>query len=443
MHYSPQTLMVILTLLHPQHKTPLKQWCFKSEALIRIGRAPDNHVILDDLLVSRHHLDLRQVEDCRSSNVATLTGQCCWHLVNHSANGTFVNGVVMSQGLIVETALLQLAQGGPLLKLQILATGAALIQPAIAKTPQLPTLPSVSPSTKPLPPRPCTHDGNPSGTLFCIHCGLPVKVEKTIRQYQVLRVLGRGGMGTTYLVWHPSPAVLPSGRPQEALRVLKEMNADMAHIPKARELFEREASTLQTLEHSGIPKFYDFFVEAGKKYLVMALLHGQDLEQRIRKQGAVSAQQAIDWMMQTCDVLDYLHNHRTPIIHRDIKPGNLLVQTRNNRIAVLDFGAVKAVGMPSSTRIGAEGYAAPEQAQGRPVTQSDLYAIGPSLIFLITGENPSRLYKKSSQGYRYVLDDYPAITPPLRHVIARVTALRASDRYSTAKELAQALLHCL
>ena len=437
--------MVILTLLHPQNKTPLKQWCFKSETLIRIGRAPDNHVILDNLLVSRHHLDLRQVDDCQQRNTAAPMGQHCWHLVNHSANGTFVNGAVMSQGLIAETALLQLAQGGPLLKLQILAAGAVSAhQPEMAKTPQLPMLPSVSPSAKPSPQRPCTHDDNPSDTLFCIHCGLPVKVEKTIRQYQVLRVLGRGGMGTTYLVWHPSPAVLPSGRPQEALRVLKEMNADMARIPKARELFEREASTLQTLDHPGIPKFYDFFVEAGKKYLVMALLHGQDLEHRIRKQGAVSAQQAIDWMMQTCDVLDYLHNHRTPIIHRDIKPGNLLVQTTSNRIAVLDFGAVKAVGMPSSTtRIGAEGYAAPEQAQGRPVTQSDLYAIGPSLIFLITGENPSRLYKRSSQGYRFMLDGYPAITPPLRHVIERVTALRASDRYSTAKELAQALSRCL
>jgi serine/threonine-protein kinase len=175
----------------------------------------------------------------------------------------------------------------------------------------------------------------------------------------------------------------------------------------------------------------------------MALLHGQDLEKRIRQHGTVSAQQAIAWMIQTCDILDYLHNHRTPIIHRDIKPGNLLVQTVSNRITVLDFGAVKAVGVPSGTRIGAEGYAAPEQAQGRPVTQSDLYAIGPSLIFLITGENPSRLYKKTSQGYRFVLDGYPDIAPSLRQVIDRVTQTRASDRYQTAKELSQALSNCL
>lgn len=430
--------MVILTLLHPQHRTPLRQWCFASESLIQIGRAPGNHVVLDDLLVSRHHLDLRQI-DLPMSESGTA-----WHLVNHSSNGTFVNGVVMAQGVISANAMLQLAQDGPLLKLQILAAANAAFanRLAIAKAPQLPTLPKLPLVVRQPPGQPCTHAGNPQDNLFCIHCGLPVKVEKTIRQYQVLRVLGKGGMGTTYLVWHPA-AIAASGQPQNALRVLKEMNADMAAIPKAQELFEREASTLQTLNHPGIPKFYDFFIEAGKKYLVMALLHGQDLDKRIRQQGAVSMQQAIAWMIQTCDVLAYLHTHRTPIIHRDIKPGNLLVQTVTNSIVVLDFGAVKAVGMPYSTRIGAEGYAAPEQAQGRPVTQSDLYAIGPSLIFLITGENPTRLYTKSPQGYRFELDGYPEITPPLRSVIDRVTQPRASDRYHTAHELIQALSHCL
>jgi serine/threonine protein kinase, bacterial len=439
--------MVILTLLHPQHRTPLKQWCFQNEPLIRIGRAQGNHVILDDLLVSRHHLDLRQVDGSAAAG-STVS----WHLVNHSANGTYINGAVLSQGLIETNTLLQLAQGGPLLKLQILAatgssplkaTGSSpLKQSAIAKVLQLPALPKPSSSGRPRQSQSCSHAGNAPGNLFCMHCGLPVKVEKTIRQYQVLRVLGKGGMGTTYLVWHPA-AILMSGQPQNALRVLKEMNADMAKIPKAQELFEREASTLQTLSHPGIPKFYDFFVDAGKKYLVMALLHGQDLEKRIRQQGPVSAQQAIAWMIQTCDVLAYLHTHRTPIIHRDIKPGNLLVQTLTNSIVVLDFGAVKAVGMPSGTRIGAEGYAAPEQAQGRPVIQSDLYAIGPSLIFLITGENPSRLYQKGSQGYRFVLDRYPEITLPLRRVLDRVTQPRACDRYQSANELRQALSYCL
>ncbi len=437
--------MVILTLIDPQAQTPLKQWCFNGEPLIRIGRAPGNHVVLDDLLVSRHHLDLRRV-DMAATNPANA-GQYGWHVVNHSSNGTFVNGAVMSQGLITEDAILQLAQGGPLLKLQLRASmGIESGKPsAIARSPQLPSISKTIPSVNWSSPKhlPCTHSGNPPDNLFCTRCGLPVKVEKTIHQYQVLRVLGKGGMGTTYLVWHPATGTPASGQPQTALRVLKEMNTDMASIPKAQELFEREASTLQTLSHPGIPKFYDFFIEDGKKYLVMELLHGQDLERRVRKYGSVQPSQAIAWMIQTCDVLDYLHSRNTPIIHRDIKPGNLLVQTINNRVVVLDFGAVKAVGIPSGTRIGAEGFAAPEQAQGRPVTQSDLYAIGPSLIFLITGENPHRLFKKRGHSYRFALDQYPEISPDLRQVIDRVTEPRACDRYQTARELAHALASCL
>jgi serine/threonine-protein kinase len=347
----------------------------------------------------------------------------------------------MSQGIISEDVLLQLARSGPLLQFQILNTLNTSTAPPLEKSPQLPILPKATSSWGQRLSA-CTHEGNAPENLFCIHCGQPVKVEQTIRQYQVLRILGRGGMGTTYLVWNPS-VNSPSGQPQGGLQVLKEMNADLVRIPKAQELFEREANTLKTLNHPGIPKFYDFFVEDGKKYLVMELLHGKDMEKQVRRKGPITQKQAIIWMIQTCEVLEYLHNRQVPIIHRDIKPGNLLVQTVTNRVVVLDFGAVKAVGMPSRTRIGAEGYSAPEQTQGRPVTQSDLYAIGPSLIYLLTADSPIRHYKKQSQGYGFALEGIPAISPELRKVIERVTKYHPSDRYQTAKELAQALANCL
>jgi serine/threonine-protein kinase len=246
-------------------------------------------------------------------------------------------------------------------------------------------------------------------------------------------------MGTTYLVWQRSDNDSPAGLPQGTLLVLKEMNADIARIPKAQELFEREATILKTLNHPGIPRFYDFFVEAGKKYLVMELIHGSDLDKRIRQHGPVAVDQAIPWMLQVCAVLEYLHNREAPIIHRDIKPGNLLLQSVTNRMVVLDFGAVKEAGVPSGTRIGAEGYSAPEQTLGRPVPQSDLYAIGTSLVFLLTGGNPLRFSKKQNQGYRLVLEDIPAIAPRLRRILEKVTQPRPSDRYQTARELARAL----
>ncbi|MGA7932609.1 MAG: FHA domain-containing serine/threonine-protein kinase [Kovacikia sp.] len=433
--------MVILTLLHPQQYTPLKQWRFEAESLIRIGRASDNHVVLEDLLVSRLHLELRRKDLPGQRPVAPAQTQ--WHLTNHSSNGTFVNGCVMSQGIVLDNATIQLAQGGPLLRFQLMV--ASKTEPNLVPASPLPQLPMISQSVlansgvqrKGLV---CTHAGNAAGNLFCIHCGQPVKVEKTIRQYQVLRVLGRGGMGTTYLVWNPD--MTNAAVPRAGLQVLKEMNADMVRIPKAQELFEREANTLKTLNHPGIPRFYDFFVERGNKYLVMELLHGQDLEKWVRRNGPASLKQAIAWMIQTCEILEYLHSREVPIIHRDIKPGNLLVQNLTHRIVVLDFGAVKAVGMPSRTRIGAEGYSAPEQNQGRPVTQSDLYAIGPSLVFLLTGENPLRYFKKRGPGYKFFLEGVPTIPRLLRDVIERATEFQPGNRYQTARELAQALANC-
>ena len=399
--------MVTLSLLHPQSNTPLQQWRFRDEPVIRIGRSPENHVVLSDLLVSRHHLEIRRIS----------SSSPMWQLINQGTNGTFLNGVLVSQSLVADNSLIQLAQFGPILKFQIHSP--------------------LSTSTSPLP-QGCTHLGNSPNNLFCIHCGQPISVLRTVQEYQVLQTLGQGGMGTTYLACRQQVGT-SAGRPQ--LLVLKEMNVDMVKIAKAQELFEREAHTLKALHHPGIPKYYDFFVEDGKKYLAMELIHGQDLEKRVMRTGPVTQSQAIAWTIQICDVLEYIHQHKPSLIHRDIKPANLMVRTSDNRVIVLDFGAVK-VGATAGTRIGAEGYCAPEQERGQPVTQSDLYAIGPTLIFLLTGETPLKFYRKRSPYYRFVLESIPTITPQLRAVIERVTEPLPGDRYATAKKLASALAAC-
>ncbi|MBN3896827.1 MAG: protein kinase [Nostoc sp. NOS(2021)] len=425
--------MVSLTLLEPQQKTPLQQWCFENSSIIRIGRAADNHVVLSDSLVSRHHLELRQVASPSNGNV--------WQLISQGTNGTFLNGVLVIQSPLPDNSLLQLAQGGPILQFQIqevtvLETGlrSQQMQGTVenaAETLYSAKNPANSSST-------CTHEGNSPNNLFCIHCGQPLSVQQRIRHYQVLRILGQGGMGTTYLAWDAAGVI--AGMPQ--LLVLKQMNADMAKIAKAQELFEREAYTLKSLNHPGIPKYYDFFVEDGKKYLAMELIHGQDLEKRVYTTGPVTPSQAIAWMIQTCDILDYLHSLEPPLIHRDIKPANLMVRSSLNRIVVLDFGAVKEIGTAPGTRIGAEGYCAPEQERGQPLTQSDLYAIGPTLIFLLTGENPFKYYRQRGRNFRFDVAKVPTISSQLRDVIDRVTEPLPRARYQTAKELAAALAAC-
>ncbi|MFM9268560.1 protein kinase domain-containing protein [Tychonema sp. BBK16] len=413
---------MLLTLLDPEQQTPLQQWSFESESIIRIGRSPENNIVIPNALVSRMHLELQRIKNGVSSQ---------WYLVNSGTNGTFVNGMPLSQGWISDGALIQLARGGPLLHFQVTT---------IELGGKIGTMP---PMTRPSPL--CTHAGNPPGSLFCIHCGEPIKVDRTVRNYQVLRTLGQGGMGTTTLAWdrEKAKAQKPGSSPADSLVVLKEMNADMAQIAKAQELFEREAKTLKSLNHQGIPKFFDFFVEGGKKYLVMEMLHGEDLEKRIYNRGPVPPQQAIEWMVQTCEVLEYIHSQKPPIVHRDIKPANLLVRHRDNCISVLDFGAVKEIGTPPGTRIGVEGYTAPEQDRGQPLPQSDLYAIGPTLIFLLTASSPQKYYGKVAGGYGFKLENIPTLAPKLREIILKTTAAKPGDRFQTAKQLAKSLAACL
>lgn len=413
----PGCIVVTLTLLEPQQKTPLKQWHFENSSVIRIGRSADNHVVLTDSLVSRYHLELRQVGSSSDS----------WQIISKGTNGTFLDGVLVIQSSLPDNSLLQLAQGGPILQFQ-----------AQAIAPQEGWWQNNTTNSPANLAYTCTHEGNSPKNLFCIHCGQPLSVQQSIRQYQVLQTLGQGGMGTTYLAWDGSSQI--AGQPH--LLVLKQMNADMAKIAKAQELFEREAYTLKSLNHEGIPKYYDFFVEGGKKYLAMELVHGQDLEKRIYTNGPVTPNQAIAWMIQTCNILDYLHSQEPPLIHRDIKPANLMVRNSNNQVVVLDFGAVKEIGTTPGTRIGAEGYCAPEQERGQPLTQSDLYAIGPTLIFLLTSENPFKFYRQRGRNFRFDVSNIPTIAPKLREVIERVTEPLPRDRYQTARELAAALASC-
>ena len=161
--------MIRLTLLDRQKNTPIKKWDFQSESIIKVGRSPDNHIVLSDTLVSRYHLELHRVS--KSINL--------WRIVSQGTNGTFVNGILMSQGIVSDGSLIQLARSGPIIKFQVQNSAAA-------QNPQ----------------RCCPRaEDNPSGNLFCIYCGQPIRVERSIRQYQVLRTLGQGCL----LYTSPSP----------------------------------------------------------------------------------------------------------------------------------------------------------------------------------------------------------------------------------------------
>lgn len=399
--------MITLTLLNPQTRAPQRHWSFTIKPVIRIGRSPDNDIVITDILVSRHHLELHYQIQLEQANR--------WCVKSRGVNGTFLDGRLVANGPLVNGSILQLGPTGPILKIEI--KGAAVVS-NLAE---------------------CNHAGNFPGNLFCTHCGAPLNVQRRIRDYLVLRLLGSGGMGTTFLACKPQ--VTPGVRPD--LKVLKEMNADMVDLPKAQELFEREARVLKGLCHAGIPQFFDYFVEDQRRYLVMELIHGQDLDKLVAQQGIISPSQVISWMLQTCGVLDYLHNQQPAIIHRDLKPSNLLVRSRDKQVAVIDFGAVKEGVNSPDTRIAVEGYSAPEQSVGRSCMQSDIYAVGATMIFLLTGQNPVKLYRDLGQGLRFDVAEIPNLPQALSQVIHKATEPEVADRYQSAIELAQALRGCL
>ncbi len=440
--------MVTLTLLEPQTNKPFKSWKFPNQSKVCIGRAPQNDIVLKEYFqVSRQHVELTEINDQ-------------WQLVNNGTNGTFVNSVLVETAQLKNNDLIRLAGNGPLFRFELESTSTS--DPAVRpcgisargtrallssqntdqekERASLATKSSASDVSSPHGASDCQHVGNPPDSIFCIHCGQAlVKKELCIGSYQILRTLGKGGMGITYLVRDHNKTI--SGAP--LLLVLKEMNADMLRVAKARELFEREARILKTLEHPNIPKYYDFFCEGKHKYLVMELVHGQNLEQFTHQRGTVEAEQAIKWMIQVCGVLCYLHNLEPPIIHRDIKPANLILRNLDNRLMLLDFGAVKEFGTARDTRIGVEGYSAPEQYRGKPCPQSDLYGIGTTLVFLLTGKTPMQSYMSQNNDFGLNLEGIANLPLELVEILTKTCKPDPEDRYQSAQELAAALESCL
>lgn len=278
---------------------------------------------------------------------------------------------------------------------------------------------------------------NPPCRYFCRFNGRLIKGQgviinpKTSWEYEVLETLAIGGMSTSYLVYSYQ---------HQKLAVLKEINTELAQKAKAREMFQREARILSTLQHPGIPQYYDFFYTNERYSLVMELIHGRDLEQV----GNYTIIQAIDWLLDLCDILSYLQTLQPPVIHRDIKPANLIERYHPRQIVLIDFGAVKEATTPPGTRIATPGFGAPEQSTGNPCMQSDFYAIGATLIYFVTKKLPSHFFDLNQQ--EFVGLEAIGIPQPLVKAITKLTQFYPERRPQNAiavKELLQQVKNSL
>ncbi|WP_158505995.1 protein kinase domain-containing protein [Picosynechococcus sp. NKBG15041c] len=263
-------------------------------------------------------------------------------------------------------------------------------------------------------------------------------------RYQILHELGSGGFGVTYLV---KDGYMPS-LPIRVAKQLRPLEDQPAIYRLVQERFQREAVLLEELgSYPQIPSLYAYFEEDGKFYLVQEYVEGQTLEALLKSQGPQAAETVRQILLDTLDILDFIETKQ--IIHRDIKPENIILRAVDQKPVLIDFGAVREImgtqmmssgATPkSSIVIGTPGFMPPEQASGRPVFSSDLYALALTMVYLLTGLPPQDLQHDPITGDL----TWPSDAIADQHLVAVLNfAIKPNpkERFMTAKAMKAALV---
>lgn len=258
------------------------------------------------------------------------------------------------------------------------------------------------------------------------------------KRYEIIKVLGVGGMGAVYL----AQDLRFTGVVRRcALKEMISTTPDPHMRRMAVESFSREANLLVQLNHTGIPKIYDFFTESIRSYLVMEYIEGDDLENVLEKtEGMLKEDTVLDWAIQVCDVLVYLHSQNPPIVFRDLKPSNIMLRKDSNRICLIDFGIAKAFEAgQKGTMIGTEGYSPPEQYRGEATPRGDVYALGATLHHLLTKRDP-RLEAPFTFHEEPARLLNPALSEETNAVIMKSLEYDPEKRYPSAQAVKDAMV---
>ncbi|MFC2029126.1 serine/threonine-protein kinase [Chloroflexota bacterium] len=290
---------------------------------------------------------------------------------------------------------------------------------------------------------PCPNCGrvNRAGARYCASCQTPLDASTSGLQpgrlldggtYRVLSPLGKGGMGAVYLVAQTKAF----DRPAVVKEVIDYFDpTDPEARKKASRRFEAEARTLGDLRHPGIPDLYAYFTEGGHNFLVMEYIEGPDLRGALTREdestgelslgSRLAPDDVIHYTIQVCEVLEYLGSRNPPVVHNDIKPGNIIVDEHSGRAVLVDFGTAKTrylatAGQPEEGRdsvYGTVGYAAPELYKGHSEPRSDVYSLAATAYHLLTDDDPR------DHPFQYPeLDSFPAeLSDILRAALAEET----------------------
>ncbi len=269
-------------------------------------------------------------------------------------------------------------------------------------------------------------------------------VGKTLRnRYKILKVLGSGGFGDTYLAQDTD---LP-GHPTCVVKQLKPKDTSPNVLPIAKSLFEREAEYLYKLgnAHPQIPKLFAHFEENNEFFLVQEFVEGHSLAAEIPIGTRLSENATITLLLEILEVLSFVHQNN--VIHRDIKLANLMRRQQDGKIILIDFGAVKditALGTDSqgntdvTVSIGSPGYMPSEQARGKPRLSSDVYAVGMIGLQALTGIAPDSLQEDANTG-EILWRDRVQVSDAFAEILQNMVFYHFSQRYKSAIEALQAI----
>ena len=261
-------------------------------------------------------------------------------------------------------------------------------------------------------------------------------------RYEIVRRIGGGGMGAVYLAKDRNLGEVP-----RAVKEMIESHLDDSQHEKAIADFKRESLLLTELEHPSIPTVYDYFYDDASErfYLVMKFIPGSDLASRLRGTtgGKIDELTATEWGVQIADVLHYLHTRPQPIIYRDLKPANLMLDSNLNRIMLIDFGIARWVNKKEKgvTAVGTMGYAPPELFGGHADPRVDIYSLGATLFHLVTGsdpqDNPLLIFDFTKNPRPRQIN--PALSTEMERLLIRTVEYKPEHRFQTGAELRDAL----
>ncbi|MGF1494617.1 MAG: pentapeptide repeat-containing protein [Microcoleaceae cyanobacterium] len=287
----------------------------------------------------------------------------------------------------------------------------------------------------------CSYPENPEDALECQACGAKLALRN---RYRILKALGKGGFGATFLA---KDLALPGG-PKCVVKQLRPSTKSKRVLEMARELFQREAKTLGKIgDHPQVPRLLDYFAGKRQFYLVQEFVDGWNLKQEVQHSGPYDEAQVKDFLRELLPILDYVHSQE--VIHRDIKPANILRRKQDGHLVLIDFGAVKdqvhqATQMGSGETaftnfaIGTSGFAPPEQMALRPVYASDIYAVGMTCIYLLTGQSPSSLEYDSMTG-EVRWQPLVSISDSFSQILHKSLEMFVGNRYLSAQAMLMAL----